>query len=99
MQTQTLSLISEIDAHMQASGLPNKDWYVGITSNVQERLFGNHRVQRQNHWWIHRRCLNATEARALEAAYHRAGCKGAGGGGDGTCVYIYAYVITLNTVE
>jgi hypothetical protein len=99
MNTQTLALSSEIDAHMTQSGIPNNRWYVGITSNVQERLFGYHRVSRQNDTWIYRHCLNATEARDLEAAYHRAGCKGDTGGGDATCCTIYAYVVTMATVE
>jgi hypothetical protein len=99
MQTQTLSLSSEIDAWMLKSGILNSGWYVGITSDIEGRLFGYHQVPRQNHWFIYRRCVSAAEARTLEAAYHRAGCKGAGGGGDNTAVYIYAYAITPNTVE
>jgi hypothetical protein len=99
MQTQTLSLSSEIDAWMLKSGILNGGWYVGVTSDIEERLFGYHQVPRENHSWIHRRCLNAAEARALEAAYHKAGCKGAGGGGGSNSVYIYAYVITATTVE
>jgi hypothetical protein len=99
MLAQTLSLSSEIDAYMVQSGVRNPGWYVGITSDVQERLFGHHRVDRTKNWWIYRRCANASEARDLEAAYHRAGCKGSGGGGDAGCVHIYAYVITPTTVE
>jgi hypothetical protein len=84
---------------MQRSGIPNASWYVGVTSDIEERLFGFHRVPRQNHWFIYRRCINANAARALETAYHRVGCKGSTGGGDESCVYIYAYVITQTTVE
>src|SRR5437879_9336708 len=99
MQTQTVSLCSEIDAWMTNVGARNPGWYVGITANIGERLFGDHNVSRTNDTWIYRRCLNATEARELEASYHRAGCRGAGGGGDNDSVYIYAYVITSTTVE
>lgn len=101
MQSQAASstIIAEIDAHMQKSGIPNSGWYVGITSDIEERLFGYHRVPKQNHWFIYHHAINNTEARAIEAAYHRAGCKGAGGGGDHTATYIYAYVITSVTVE
>jgi hypothetical protein len=95
----TLSLSSEIDAYMKKSGVPYNGWYVGITSDIEERLFGYHKVTRPRGWWIWRPCLNATEARNLEAAYHRAGCQGAGGGGDHGCVYIYAYAVTMTTVE
>ncbi|MGB2678376.1 MAG: hypothetical protein WAN12_14920 [Candidatus Acidiferrum sp.] len=100
MATQTLSEISsEIDAHMRSSGIPNSKWYVGITSDIEQRLFGHHKVPRQNHWFIYRRCASADDARSLEAAYHRAGCQGAGGGGDASASVIYAYVITQTTVE
>jgi hypothetical protein len=98
--TQAAStIISEIDAHMQKSGLPNRDWYVGITCDVNERLFGYHCVPRVNHWFIYRQAHNSAQARAIEAAYHRAGCKGGAGGGDHTACYVYAYVITMGTVE
>jgi hypothetical protein len=56
-------------------------------------------VPRQNHWFIYRRCMNATAARALETAYHKAGCKGSTGGGNDDCAFIYAYAITPQTVE
>lgn len=93
------TIILEIDSHMQKSGVKNAGWYVGITGDVEERLFGFHKVPRQNHWYIFRRATSADEARAIEAAYHKVGCQGAGGGGDHTAVFIYAYVITNQTVE
>ena len=100
MQTQIAPVVSsEIDAHMRRSAIPNSGWYVGVTSDVEERLFGFHKVPRQNHWFIYRRCMNATAARALETAYHKAGCKGSTGGGNDDCAFIYAYAITPQTVE
>jgi hypothetical protein len=84
---------------MQQSGVPNNRWYVGITSDIEGRLFGYHNVTRPHGLWVHGRCASASEARALEAAYHQAGCQGAGGGGDTHSVHIYAYVITQTTVE
>ncbi|HEV3192979.1 MAG TPA: hypothetical protein VGY54_20875 [Polyangiaceae bacterium] len=93
------SIIGEINAHMQQAGLPNSSWYVGITSDIGERLFGYHKVPRQNHWYIYRQAANHIAARNIEAAYHRAGCKGSGGGGDHTAVLVYAYVITSTTIE
>src|SRR5713101_1044330 len=80
------SIIAEIDAHMLKSGIANGNWCVGITSDIEERLFGFHRVPRTNHWFIYRRALNAAESRAIEAAYHKAGCRGASGGGDDASV-------------
>lgn len=100
MQSQVSStIIAEIDAHMRKSGIVNAGWYVGITSDIEERLFGYHQVPKQNHWLIYRRAVSCDEARTIETEYHRAGCKGAGGGGGRTATYVYAYVITSSTVE
>jgi hypothetical protein len=93
------TIISDIDAHMLKSGIRNGGWYVGITSDIEERLFGHHKVPKQNHWYIWRHYTDANAARTLETAYHRAGCKGSAGGGDNAAVYIYAYAITGITVE
>jgi hypothetical protein len=92
-------IIAAFNAHMQQSGVRNSGWYVGVTSNIRGRLFGDHRVSEQNGYWIWRRAHNDTVARSAEAAYHRAGCQGSGGGGDHTAVYVYAYVVTPTTVE
>ena len=95
-----LSIIQEIDAHMQKSSLNNSSWYVGFTSDIEQRLFGFHQVPRKDHWFIYRQSLNSTDARAVEAAYHKVGCRGSGGGGgDHSSVYVYGYVITAQTVE
>jgi hypothetical protein len=100
IQAQVSSIIiAEIDAHMKLSGFPNSSWNVGITCDIEERLFGYHRVPRKDHWFIYRRATDSEEARAIEAAYHRVGCKGGSGGGDHTATYVYAYVINSNTVE
>jgi hypothetical protein len=99
-RTQVAStIISEINAYMGKFGTANSGWYVGITSDVEERLFGYHQVSKQNGTWIYRYASDSAEAREIEAAYHTAGCKGAGGGGDDAATCVYAYVITRTTVE
>ena len=97
--TDSQTIIHDIDSHMQKSSVKNAGWYVGITGDIEERLFGFHKVPRKDYWFIYRRATSADEARAIEAAYHKVGCQGAGGGGDHTAVYIYAYVISQQTVE
>ena len=94
-------IVSEIDAYMRQSGVRNVGWYVGITGDVDRRMFGFHQVNRTNGAWIYRRCPSESVARALEAEYHKAGCKGCtgGGSGDGSCTTLYAYAISLSTVE
>ena len=77
MQAQDSStILAEINAHIQKSGISNSGWYAGITSDVDQRLFGDHRVPRQNHWFIYRRAINSDQARAVEAAYHKVGIQG-----------------------
>jgi hypothetical protein len=93
------TIFQQIDAHMQKSGYSNSQWYVGITSDIDERLFGYHQVPKKDHWYIWKRAFNDGDAREIESAYHRAGCQGSGGGGDTGAVFVYAYVITNVTVE
>jgi len=99
MQMPAQTIVSEINAHMAKSGLPNAKWYVGITSSIDDRLFGFHQVPRKNHWYIFREAMSEQDARAIEAAYLNSGCKGGPGGGDAGSVFVYAYAVTPNTVE
>jgi len=100
MPTETMNTIAgEIEAHMNRSGIAKNRWYVGITSDVEKRLFGDHSVPRKDHWYISRPCATASDARTIEAAFHKAGCKGDGGGGDRSSSIVYAYVITQKTKE
>ena len=92
-------IISEINAQMKRSGIPNAHWYVGITASIEDRLHGDHGVPKENHWFIWRAAQSADDARAIEKAYLDAGCKGGPGGGDEDSIFIYAYVITESTIE
>ncbi|HRX63486.1 MAG TPA: hypothetical protein P5060_00050 [Candidatus Absconditabacterales bacterium] len=78
-----------------------KDWYVGIASNPEERLFQQHNVDRQNGNWCCTEALFTTDdARAVEKYFiDQHGTKGGTGGGDHTTKFVYAYFITSNTVE
>ena len=103
MQTQTYKatqIVADIIAHINKSGSQYySDWYVGITSDIEQRLFGDHNVPRTNHWFIWRRASSDAEARAAESTMHEKGCKGGGGGGDEDSVFVYAYKITSVTKE
>lgn len=93
------TIIAKIEKHMDKVGGKRSEWYVGITSDIEERLFGFHRVQRKGGRWIHCKAANDADAREAEAAFHEAGCQGAGGGGDHTAVHVYAYPVAEDTVE
>jgi hypothetical protein len=101
MQTYTATqIVADINSHIISSGSQYyNEWYCGITSNIEQRLFGDHNVQRHGAWWIHRCAVSDEEARQAEATMLEKGCKGGGGGGDEDSVFVYAYKITPTTTE
>jgi hypothetical protein len=52
------------------------DFYIGITNDIERRLFGEHNVSRKEHWWIHRTANSETHARAVEKHFLSDGMKG-----------------------
>jgi hypothetical protein len=80
-------------AHINKQGGAYSNWYAGITSDWEKRLFTEHSVPREDYWWIARQCFTDTDARAVEKALIELGCIGGGGGGDKTSVFVYAYLI------
>jgi hypothetical protein len=92
-------IIADIEAHIRKSGHAYREWYAGVTSDIEERLFRAHGVSRENHWWIHRETTSSDIARNVEAYLLRQGCQGGGGGGDNSSRWVYAYVITSQTRE
>ena len=71
--------------------------YVGITSHVDSRLFGDHNVLKENSRWIYRAASSHTVAREVEQHFLNAGMDGGGGGGDETSKIVYAYKKTSST--
>ena len=88
---------TEIVAQINSQGSSYSNWYCGITSDIESRLFGDHKVPRENSWFIYRTCHNDTDARAVETALVEQGCDGGSGGGDQTSVIVYAYLKTAVT--
>ena len=99
MSLDSKTILAQINTHMNRSGISNRQWYVGITSDIEQRLFHSHGVPRSNYWYIFREAHNANEARLIMDAYHKAGCKGVGGHGDATSTFVYAYVTSAQTRE
>jgi hypothetical protein len=95
-------IINSIETHLSKSTKKfYKDFYIGITDNVDQRLFGYHQVSRTNGWWIY--CSADTEeiARQVEAYYLEKGMDGGKGGGkgEGNTKIVYCYEITNLTKE
>lgn len=86
-----------IVANINKQGGSYSSWYCGITSDIESRLYSDHKVPRKDHWCSYRTCHTDTGARAVESALVKLGCDGGGGGGDQTSVYVYAYLKTAET--
>jgi len=94
------TIIMEIDKHISLSGKRYySDFYIGITKNIQQRLFGDHNVSKENSWWIYRTAESSDVARLVEKHYLELGMRGGTGGGDDDSCVIYCYVVTPTTVE
>jgi hypothetical protein len=73
-------IINDIASHFK--GKVYSDCYIGITSDVDSRLFGYHKVSKENGHWIYRTASSLTVAREIEQYFLDAGMDGGGGGGD-----------------
>ena len=83
---------NEIVDHIKKRGGAYSSWYCGIASDWEDRVFNQHQVPRQNHWWIAHQCYDNESARNVETSLLKLGCDGGAGGGDNTTVYVYAYL-------
>ncbi len=70
----------------------NSQWYVGISSDVQVRLFNDHKLNEQNDEWAHSTADTADIARSVEKHFLDAGLDGGSGGGDEGTTIVYVYL-------
>lgn len=95
-------IIKSINEHLTKSlKRYYKDFYIGITENIDNRLFGDHRVNRSADWWIYRIADTEEIAREVEAYYLEKGMDGnkGGGKGKGQTRIVYCYEISNHTKE
>lgn len=93
-------IISDFDAHLSKSKKEYwSDYYVGITNDVERRLFTEHNVSKENAWWIFREAVDKATAQAVEEYYLDKGMKGDTGGGTDGSVFVYCYEIKTSTNE
>lgn len=93
-------IVNEFEAHLQKNSAEYYSaFYVGITNDIERRLFNEHNVPKKGHWYIYRPAINEEHSRAVEKHYLDKGMKGGDGGGDGTSTYVYCYQITSITKE
>jgi len=81
---------AEIKAHIQSRGGGYSDWYVGIATDPQSRLFDDHNVDKENGRWVYRECENSRVAREIEEYFVDTLGTDGGGGGDSSTRHVYA---------
>ena len=78
-------------------GRAYKNCYVGITLNVDDRLFGDHNVSREKSDWVYGTTSSDNVAREIEQHFLDQGMDGGPGGGDEGSRIVYAYKKTAIT--
>ena len=95
------TIIEEINDHLinLCNGGNYSDYYVGITKNINDRLFGAHKVPTTGYCYIYRKAFNDTDSRTIEKHFLDKGMQGGDGGGDEESVFVYVYKVSIITVE
>jgi hypothetical protein len=92
------TILQEILDHINKEGGAYNTWYTGITSNVESRLHGDHKVPEKDHWFITRPTENNETARRIERTLiEQYGTDGGLGGGDYDSTTVYSYKKTSIT--
>lgn len=95
-----VQIIADINSHLQKSEKQYySDFYIGITNDIDRRLFGEHNVSKEHGWWIYRKGDTKAVAQAVEEYYLDKGMQGDTGGGSEDTTYVYCYEITNYTEE
>ena len=100
MRKTSREIISDVESHLACSKKKYySDFYIGITNDVDCRLFGEHNVDREHSWWIYRTAIDKAAAQVVEEHFLDKGMKGDTGGGTEDTIYVYCYEITNSTKE
>lgn len=88
---------TEIKNHIDKEGSGYSNWYTGIATDPEKRLFEDHNVARKS-WWIYREAENSDIAREIEDYFvNELGTDGDTGGGDDSTRFVYSYKKTSET--
>lgn len=100
MKYTAQEIVSIIDRVIEkCSGKFYSDYYIGITDNIEERLFGAHNFDREKDCGTYCQAINIEHARVVEKYFLEKGMKGGDGGGNNNSTYVYCYFITNTTQQ
>ena len=83
------SIISDFEKYVGNDDYSN--WYVGITNDIDRRLFGEHKVDMKQDRWIHSPADSKDVAREVEEYFLDKGMDGDTGGGNDDTIHVYAF--------
>jgi hypothetical protein len=89
-------IIQKIKTMIIDSTSPYDNWYTGITGDIQERLFSQHKINPSGMYIMFDAGDNET-ARDVENYFIQLGTKGTPAGGDSSSTIVYAYLMTEET--
>lgn len=93
-------IIKAIEEYWEKHNITNpKKLYIGITSDINRRLFGFHNVDEKRNLWIHCPADNIRTARMVEKYFLNFGMQGGDGGGNDRSTVVYCYEVTEYTKE
>ena len=93
-------IIKAIEEYWEKHNITNpKKLYIGITSDINRRLFGFHNVDEKRNLWIHCPADNIRTARMVEKYFLNFGMQGDDGGGNDRSTVVYCYEVTEYTKE
>lgn len=93
-------IVDEITNHLIKCGI--RKWnevYVGIAKDPEDRLFNEHKVQKDDGIWIYCPANSSDCAREVEKYLLAKGAVGGPGGGDDDTIYVYAYKKESYTID
>ena len=84
-----IDIINDIKNYVGIGDYSN--WYVGITNDIERRLFSEHNVDCKQDYWIYRPASSKSIAQEVEEYFLDAGMDGDTGGGNDDTTYVYAF--------
>jgi hypothetical protein len=100
MANEKQTKISEIIGYIKKYTTPKDKWYVGITNDMNERLFSFHNVKEKIGTYI---CVSTSSSKMAheieEYLLDEYGFDGGTEGGKDDTIYVYAYKIMNYTKE
>ena len=87
------TIVNDIKSHADSEGSGYGNWYCGIATDPDQRLFNDHNVPKgeSKAWWIKRDAGSEQSARNTEDHLLRLGFDGDSGGSDYSTIHVYAY--------